>query len=108
MAGKEGDARAQRGKRKEGGECGGHLGLSRYIPRAIAHWVGREAKYVALKVESRHKRKWILRGDGNGLQKVEAQPKKLGVRPDIEVKAAGGKTAVFCPLSQVHRYIQLV
>jgi hypothetical protein len=33
---------------------------------------------------------------------------ELGVRPDIEVKAAGGKTAVFCPLSKVHRYIQLV
>lgn len=33
---------------------------------------------------------------------------ELGVRPDIEVKAAGGKTAVFCPLSQVHRYIQWV
>jgi hypothetical protein len=30
----------------------------------------------------------------NGLQKVEAQPKKLGVRPYTEVKTAGGKTAV--------------
>jgi len=39
----------------------------------------------------------------NGLPKVEAQLKKLGVRPYTEVKPAGGKTAVSAILSQVYR-----